>query len=103
MVWLSFSMKLVNNTHQNENNKPIVILQLVHPKWVSKSVAKFNFDLPILREAVHIIGDKFETEASGGITINTVRKIAQTGVDFISVGPLTHSAQSMDMSLKVVK
>lgn len=62
-----------------------------------------NFDLPILREAVHIVGDKFETEASGGITINTVRKIAQTGVDFISVGALTHSAQSMDMSLKVMK
>ncbi len=62
-----------------------------------------NFDLPILREAVQIVGDKFETEASGGITINTVRKIAQTGVDFISVGALTHSAQSMDMSLKVIK
>ena len=62
-----------------------------------------NFDLPILKEAIHIVGDKFETEASGGITINTVRKIAQTGVDFISVGALTHSAQSMDMSLKVMK
>ena len=62
-----------------------------------------NFDLPILKEAVHIVGDKFETEASGGVNINTVREIAKTGVDFISVGALTHSAQSMDMSLKVVK
>ncbi len=62
-----------------------------------------NFDLPILREAVHIVGDQYETEASGGVTINTVRKIAQTGVDFISVGALTHSAESMDMSLKIIK
>lgn len=62
-----------------------------------------NFDLPILREAVQIVGDKFETEASGGVTIHTVRKIAQTGVDFVSVGALTHSAQSLDMSLKVMK
>lgn len=62
-----------------------------------------NFDLPILREAVMIVDGKFETEASGGVTINNIRKIAQTGVDFISVGALTHAAQSMDMSLKVMK
>jgi nicotinate-nucleotide pyrophosphorylase (carboxylating) len=62
-----------------------------------------NFELPILREAILVVEGKFETEASGGVTINTVRKIAQTGVDFISVGALTHSAQSMDMSLKVIK
>lgn len=61
-----------------------------------------NFDFPILREAVMIVNGKFETEASGGVTINNVRKIAQSGVDFISVGALTHSAQSMDMSLKVM-
>jgi nicotinate-nucleotide pyrophosphorylase (carboxylating) len=61
-----------------------------------------NFDLPILREAVHIVDGKFETEASGGVNINTVRKIAQTGVNFISVGALTHSAQSLDMSLKIM-
>ena len=62
-----------------------------------------NFDLPILKEAVLTINGRFETEASGGVTINTVRKIAQTGVDFISSGALTHSAQSLDMSLKVIK
>ncbi|MCP3930583.1 MAG: carboxylating nicotinate-nucleotide diphosphorylase, partial [Bacteroidetes bacterium] len=62
-----------------------------------------NFDHPILREAVAVIGEKFETEASGGITIHNVRKIAQTGVDFISSGALTHSATSLDLSLKVVK
>ncbi|MEM8908408.1 MAG: carboxylating nicotinate-nucleotide diphosphorylase [Bacteroidota bacterium] len=62
-----------------------------------------NFDLPILREAVLVVNGRFETEASGGITINTVRKVAQTGVNYISSGALTHSPQSMDMSLKVIK
>jgi nicotinate-nucleotide pyrophosphorylase (carboxylating) len=62
-----------------------------------------NFEIPILREAVAMVGDKFETEASGGITLNKVRKYAETGVDFISVGALTHSAGSLDLSLKIKK
>lgn len=62
-----------------------------------------NFELPLLRAAVHKVDGRFETEASGGITINTVREVAKCGVDFISSGALTHSAQSMDMSLKVIK
>ncbi|MEM1215014.1 MAG: carboxylating nicotinate-nucleotide diphosphorylase [Bacteroidota bacterium] len=62
-----------------------------------------NFELPILAEAVAIINKRYESEASGGVNIHTVRKIAQTGVDFISVGALTHSATSLDLSLKVVK
>jgi len=62
-----------------------------------------NFELPLLREAVLTIGSRFESEASGGVNIYTVRKIAQTGVDFISVGALTHSAGSLDLSLKVQK
>ncbi len=62
-----------------------------------------NFETPLLEEAVATIGDRFETEASGGVNIYTVREIAKTGVQFISVGALTHSAQSMDLSLKVIK
>lgn len=62
-----------------------------------------NFEIPILREAVAIIDGRFEAEASGGINLNTVRKIAKTGVNFISVGALTHSAGSLDLSLKVMK
>ena len=46
---------------------------------------------------------KFETEASGGVKLNTVRKIAETGVDFVSVGSLTHSAIALDISLKIQK
>lgn len=62
-----------------------------------------NFELPLLHEAIQIIAGKYETEASGGITIHNVRKMAQTGVNYISVGALTHSAQSLDLSLKVIK
>lgn len=62
-----------------------------------------NFEIPILAEAVGTIDGKFETEASGGINIHNIRKVARTGVNFISVGALTHSATSLDMSLKIVK
>lgn len=62
-----------------------------------------NFEIPILAEAVAHVNKRFETEASGGVTLRTVRKIALTGVDYISVGALTHSAGCLDMSLKVIK
>ncbi|TVR88343.1 MAG: carboxylating nicotinate-nucleotide diphosphorylase [Saprospirales bacterium] len=62
-----------------------------------------NFELPLLKEAVKIIDGKFETEASGGINLYNVREYGLTGVDFISVGALTHSAGSLDMSLKISK
>jgi len=62
-----------------------------------------NFEVPLLAEAVATINGRFETEASGGVNIYTVREIAKTGVEYISVGALTHSAQSMDLSLKVMK
>lgn len=62
-----------------------------------------NFELPILHEAVLHVKGRFETEASGGINLHTIRAVATTGVDFISVGALTHSATSLDLSLKVLK
>jgi nicotinate-nucleotide pyrophosphorylase (carboxylating) len=62
-----------------------------------------NFEAPILREAVDIIKGKFETEASGGVTLASVRRFAETGVDFVSVGALTHSYGSLDLSLKVMR
>lgn len=61
-----------------------------------------NFELPLLREGVAVVNGRFETEASGGVTIHNVRAVALTGVNFISVGAITHSAQSLDMSLKIV-
>ncbi len=55
-----------------------------------------------MKTAIALIGNKYETEASGGITEKTIREIAETGVDYISVGALTHSYTSLDMSLKAV-
>jgi nicotinate-nucleotide pyrophosphorylase (carboxylating) len=62
-----------------------------------------NFEIPILQEAVATVAKRFETEASGGINIHNVRRVAQTGVDYISVGALTHSATSLDLSLKIIE
>lgn len=62
-----------------------------------------NFTPDLIREAVKIIGGKYETEASGGITDQTLRQYAETGVDYISVGALTHHIKSLDFSLKFRK
>ena len=59
-----------------------------------------NFNLPDLRSAVLLIHNTYETEASGGITLNNIRSFAETGVDYISSGALTHSAPNLDLSLK---
>lgn len=61
-----------------------------------------NMSVEEMKKAVNLIGDKCQTEASGGITESTIVKIAETGVDFISVGALTHSYKSLDISLKAV-
>lgn len=61
-----------------------------------------NMDLTHMREAVRLVAGRALTEASGGITIETVRSIAETGVNVISVGALTHSVVSMDISLDIV-
>ena len=58
-----------------------------------------NFDTATLREAMRRIDHRYETEASGGITDATLRSYAETGVDFISVGALTHHIKSLDLSL----
>ena len=62
-----------------------------------------NFSVPTMKKAVGIVNKQFEVEASGGVTIDNLHRIASTGVDFISSGALTHSVSSLDLSLKVVK
>ena len=62
-----------------------------------------NFSVENTRKAVEIIDGKFETESSGGITFDTLREYAECGVDYISVGALTHSVKSLDMSFKAVE
>jgi nicotinate-nucleotide pyrophosphorylase (carboxylating) len=60
-----------------------------------------NFLVEDLADAVRMIDGRFETEASGGIRLTNIRSYAETGVDFVSVGALTHNFRSLDMSLKV--
>jgi nicotinate-nucleotide pyrophosphorylase (carboxylating) len=60
-----------------------------------------NMSLDLLRQAVRITAGRSRLEASGGITIDTIREVAETGVDAISVGALTHSVQALDIALEV--
>lgn len=62
-----------------------------------------NFDTEKTRKAVEMVAGRFETESSGGITFDTLRDYALCGVDYISVGALTHSVMGLDMSFKAVK
>ena len=62
-----------------------------------------NFNFSDLRDAVDMIEGRFITEASGGITIDNVREYAECGVDYVSIGALTHSVKSLDLSLKAIK
>lgn len=59
-----------------------------------------NFSPEQIRAALQVIDGRFETEASGGINLDTLKTYAETGVDYISVGGLIHQAQSLDLSLK---
>ena len=61
-----------------------------------------NFTPEKVREGVALVQGRYETEASGGITLENLRAYAETGVDFISVGALTHSVKSLDLSLKAI-
>ncbi len=61
-----------------------------------------NMPPAMLREAVAAVGGRARLEASGGITLETIRAVAETGVDYISVGALTHSARALDVSLDVI-
>ncbi|MGZ3904713.1 MAG: nicotinate-nucleotide diphosphorylase, partial [Bacteroidia bacterium] len=61
-----------------------------------------NFSPVMVKQAVRLIDKRFETEASGGISEKNIRDYALAGVDFISVGALTHHVKSLDMSLKAI-
>ena len=61
-----------------------------------------NFTPELTREAVKLVDGRCETESSGGITLETLRAYGEAGVDFISVGALTHSVKGLDMSFKAM-
>lgn len=75
-------------------------LQQVLNKGGIQRVMFDNYSVEDTLKAVKMVNGQFETESSGGITENTIRSYAETGVDFISVGALTHSVKSLDLSLK---
>ena len=75
-------------------------LQQVLDKGGVDRVMLDNFSIPMTREAVALINGRVETESSGGITIDTIRDYAECGVDFVSVGALTHSVKGLDLSFK---
>jgi nicotinate-nucleotide pyrophosphorylase (carboxylating) len=61
-----------------------------------------NFSPKAIKEALLLIDGNYETEASGGITLQNIKEYAQTGVDYISIGALTHHIKSLDLSLKFI-
>ena len=75
-------------------------LQQVLNKGGVNRIMLDNFSVADTKKAVDIIAGRYETESSGGITFNTIRGYAEQGVDFISVGALTHSVKGLDMSFK---
>src|SRR6185503_1571645 len=101
----------IKNTHQylKEQNKNLEIeievrnldeLEQVMQTGGINRILLDNFNFEDLKKAVEIIGGRYKTEASGGITIDNIRQYAACGVDYISVGALTHSVKSLDLSLK---
>ncbi len=76
---------------------------LVMGKGKVQRVMLDNFKPEQVKEAVDLIGETFETEASGGINLETIQQYAATGVDFVSVGALIHQAKSLDLSLKAIR
>lgn len=97
------------NKYLQDNNKDLKIEIEVRDEQELEQVLKHggvdrimldNFTPERIIKVLPTIPDKYETEASGGITIETIRSFAETGVDYISVGALTHSFESLDMSLK---
>lgn len=75
-------------------------LQQVLDKGGVNRIMLDNFTVPDTKKAVDIINHRYEVESSGGITFETIRSYAEQGVDFISVGALTHSVKGLDMSFK---
>ena len=106
------AIRLANEYLQKKNNPALNIVVETRNIEEVKDVLKCgkvnrilldNFSPAQLSEAVKLINHKFETEASGKISLENVRQYAETGVDYISAGALTHSYKSMDISLRIAQ
>lgn len=106
---ISNSINAVNKYLLEENKKLKVEIEVRNKKELEEVLSNGgidrilfdNFTPQELKEGLNIVPQDIETEASGGITKETIREYALTGVEYISVGALTHSYKSLDMSLKV--
>ncbi len=90
------SLKIEIETRSLEDVREVLATGQVHRIMLD------NFKPADMEEAVQLVGGRFETEASGGITLDNIVDYARTGVDFISVGAITHHAVSIDLSLKAI-
>lgn len=89
-------LKIIVEARSLEEIKEILAHEGIHRILID------NFDFEETRKAVQLIGDKCQTESSGGINLESVRKYSECGVDYVSSGALTHSVYNMDLSLKAV-
>jgi nicotinate-nucleotide pyrophosphorylase (carboxylating) len=89
-------LKIIVEARDLDEIKKILTMDNIHRILID------NFNYENTRKAVALIGNKCQTESSGGITEKTLRKYANCGVDYISSGALTHSVYNMDLSLKAV-
>lgn len=92
----NLDLKIEVETRNLEDVKKVLSVGGVHRIMLD------NFSPELMKEAVDVINGQFETEASGGIVRENIESYAATGVDFISIGALTHHAVSLDLSLKAV-
>lgn len=92
----SLDLKIIVEARSLEEIKEILKHEGIHRILID------NFDFEETKKAVALIGDKCQTESSGGINLESVRKYAECGVDYVSSGALTHSVYNMDLSLKAV-
>jgi len=93
----NLKLKIEVETRSLDDVKEIIAVGGIHRIMLD------NFSPAEMKEAIKLINGRYETEASGGINESNIKEYAETGVDFISVGALTHHISSLDLSLKAVK
>lgn len=107
---IAAALKGVESYLEQKNKKLPVVLEIRNLRELNEAILCGGFDRVMLdnftisdiKKAINIIDGRFKTEASGGITKETIKSYAETGVDFISVGALTHQVKSLDLSLKAI-
>jgi nicotinate-nucleotide pyrophosphorylase (carboxylating) len=100
--------KAVNKVMKHKPNRIKIEVETTNLKEVKEALLSGadlimldNMNLTTMKKAVKLINSKCKVEASGGIRLNNIRKIAMTGVDFISVGSITHSVRALDISMYI--